>query len=57
MLASSLMFVRVMVEVAVVNPPMVRLVAVPMGAMAFTLLVASALLYRRARERPTACFV
>ncbi|WNG33371.1 DUF4010 domain-containing protein [Archangium violaceum] len=50
MLASSLMFVRVMVEVAVVNPPMVRLVAVPMGAMAFTLLVASALLYRRARE-------
>lgn len=50
MLASSLMFVRVMVEVAVVNPPMVRLLAVPMGSMAFTLLVASALLYRRARE-------
>ncbi|AKI98787.1 uncharacterized membrane protein (DUF4010 family) [Archangium gephyra] len=53
MLASSLMFVRVTVEVAVVNPPMVRLVAVPMGAMAFTLLVASALLYRRAREART----
>ncbi|MFY0562292.1 MgtC/SapB family protein [Archangium lansingense] len=50
MLASSLMFVRVLVEVAVVNPPMVRLVAVPMGAMAFTLLTASLLLYRRARE-------
>ncbi|WP_375769265.1 DUF4010 domain-containing protein [Archangium gephyra] len=50
MLASSLMFLRVMGEVAVVNPPMVRLVAVPMGAMAATLLVASALLYRRSRE-------
>jgi uncharacterized membrane protein (DUF4010 family) len=44
------MFVRVTVEVAVVNPPMVRLVAVPMGAMAFTLLLASALLSRRTRE-------
>ncbi|HEX5748924.1 MAG TPA: DUF4010 domain-containing protein [Archangium sp.] len=53
MLASSLMFVRVMVEVAVVNPHMLRLVAVPMGAMAATLLLASMLLYRRAREAPT----
>jgi uncharacterized membrane protein (DUF4010 family) len=50
MLASSLMFVRVMAEVAVVNPPMLRLVAVPMGAMAACLLVASAQLYRRVRE-------
>jgi uncharacterized membrane protein (DUF4010 family) len=50
MLASSLMFVRVMVEVAVVHPPLLRLVAVPMGAMALALLGASVLLYRRARE-------
>lgn len=50
MLASSLMFVRVVVEVAVVNPALVRFVAVPMGAMAGGLLLASALLYRQARE-------
>ncbi len=50
MLASSLMFARVMVEVAVVHPPLLRLVAVPMGAMALTLLLASALLYRQTRE-------
>jgi len=50
LLASSLMFARVMVEVAVVHAPLLRLVAVPMGAMALTLLGASALLYRQTHE-------
>jgi uncharacterized membrane protein (DUF4010 family) len=50
LLASSLMFARVLVEVAVVHPPLLRLVAVPMGAMALTLLGASAFLYRQGSE-------
>ncbi|QRN97731.1 MgtC/SapB family protein [Archangium violaceum] len=50
LLASALMFARVMVEVAVVHPPLLRLVAVPMGAMALTLLGAGVLFYRQTRE-------
>ena len=48
-LASSLMFLRVLVEVAVVHAPLLRSLAAPMLAMAASTLGASALFFRRAR--------
>lgn len=49
-LASSIMFPRIVLEVAVVNPVLVAPLAVPMVAMMVAGLVASLLFYRRARS-------
>lgn len=49
-LASSVMFLRVLLEVAVVNQALLARLAVPMGAMAVGGALASAFLYRRSRK-------
>jgi uncharacterized membrane protein (DUF4010 family) len=49
-LASSVMFLRVLLEVAVVNRELLPRLAIPMGAMAVGGALASALLYRRSRK-------
>lgn len=49
-LASAIMFARVLVEVAVVNPGLLPLVSPPMAAMAVAGLVASWLLWRRSGQ-------
>lgn len=48
LLAWGVMFVRAVVEVAVVHPPLVGAVVVPLAAMGVTALGSAALLYRRA---------
>jgi len=48
LLAWGVMFVRVVIEVAVVYPPLVRSVAAPMGAMFLAAAAVTAVLYRRA---------
>lgn len=49
-LASSIMFARVLVTVAVVHPPLVSLLAIPMGAMGLGGLGASLWLWQRAKR-------
>ncbi|MGC4120880.1 MAG: MgtC/SapB family protein [Myxococcales bacterium] len=49
-LASSVMFLRVLLEVAVVNQELLPRLAIPMGAMAVGGALSSALLYRRSRK-------
>ncbi len=51
LLASIIMLGRVLIEVAVVYPPLVRTLAGPIGAMVAVGIVVSALLYRGMRER------
>ncbi len=50
-LASSVMFLRVLVTVAILAPPLVRPLALPIGAMAAGGFIASALLWRHARKK------
>ncbi|HEY3447581.1 MAG TPA: MgtC/SapB family protein [Myxococcales bacterium] len=49
-LASSVMFLRVLLEVAVVNQELLPRLAIPMGAMAVGGALSSAILYRRSRK-------
>lgn len=49
-LASSIMFVRILVAVAVVNASLVHLLVIPLSAMGTTGLIASGVLYRRTRK-------
>ncbi|MBW1880089.1 MAG: MgtC/SapB family protein [Deltaproteobacteria bacterium] len=50
LLAWGVMFVRVVIEVAVVHPPLVRSVAGPMAAMFLASAAVTAVLYRRANR-------
>jgi uncharacterized membrane protein (DUF4010 family) len=52
LLAWGVMFVRVVIEVAVVHPPLVRSVAGPMAAMFVASAAVTAVLYRRASRAP-----
>ena len=47
-LASTIMFARILVEVAVVHRPLLRLLALPVAAMAATGVIAGVILYRKA---------
>jgi uncharacterized membrane protein (DUF4010 family) len=51
LLASSVMFPRLILEIAVVNQDMMRNIAVPLGVMGGTGFVLAYLLYRRSREQ------
>lgn len=50
-LASSIMFPRMLAEVAVVYPPLLRIVGVPLGAMLLVSIAAAAIMWRRGRFR------
>lgn len=50
-LASSVMFLRVLVTVAILSPSLVRPLAIPIGAMALGGFLASAILWRQARKK------
>jgi uncharacterized membrane protein (DUF4010 family) len=51
-LASSIMFARVVLTVQIVNPPLAAELAWPMGAMGLTGMLASAWFYRRSTASP-----
>lgn len=53
-LASTIMFARILVEVAIVHLPLLRLLTLPVLAMAVAGVVASLVLYRRAKRPDTA---
>lgn len=52
-LASSIMSARVLIEVAVVHPPLLRALILPIGAMMLTGAAVALVLYLRSRSMPT----
>ncbi|MEA3642563.1 MAG: MgtC/SapB family protein [Lamprobacter sp.] len=53
-LASSVMFPRLLLEIAVINPPLMKNIAVPLTAMGITGALMAAVLYFRSRQPDTA---
>lgn len=52
LLAGSVMFVRVLIEVFVVNPALLALVAVPLGLMCAGMVAAAGIFWRRHQQAP-----
>jgi uncharacterized membrane protein (DUF4010 family) len=52
-LASTVMLVRVLIEVAAVHPTLLESVILPLGAMMFAALAASLVLYLREKKKPS----